>query len=269
MWISGQFFNQDIVSRIRATIQEEPSLSRYALSRRICEWLDWRAPNGHWKDMSCRKALIQLDLRGVIHLPKNPKTYPFQRTASPPPYAIPEEKEIRGSLSDLGPIEIIPIEDRTSPEAKIWKALMERYHYLGAGPLCGAQMRYLARSRDGWVGAWSYSGATWRLKDRETWIGWSESARRAHLPLVLNHSRFLILPTVHVPHLASHLLSQGARRVVEDWKTRYNYAPVLLETFVDPRRFAGTSYAAANWQRIGSTAGRTDGYPNGRVSDGK
>jgi hypothetical protein len=147
---------------------------------------------------------------------------------------------------------------------------MEGYHYLGRGPLCGAQIRYLVRSAvKGWLGGLSFSSATWRLKSRDEWIGWSEGARRANLERVVCNSRFLILPTVEVPNLASHVLSLNVSRLSEDWLERYGYEPVLCETFVDSQRYAGTCYRAANWVHVGQTAGLSAGFSNGKVSTGK
>jgi hypothetical protein len=146
---------------------------------------------------------------------------------------------------------------------------MERFHYLGKGPLCGAQIRYLIESsRYGWVGALAFSAAQWRLKKRDKYIGWTEAARRANLHRVVCNSRFLILPSVHVPNLASHVLSLCMSRLVNDWSERYGYAPVLAETFVDPSRFAGTCYRAASWLQVGQTAARPTAYPNGKVAAG-
>jgi len=145
---------------------------------------------------------------------------------------------------------------------------MSRFHPRVNGPLCGAQIRYVVRSSvHGWLGGLSFSAATWRLKDRDQWIGWSEAARRAHLHQVVCNSRFLILPTVRVPHLASHVLGRTLARLRPDWQERYGYAPVLVETFVEPGQ--GTSYRGANWTRVGQTAARPTPFANGRLSDGK
>ena len=134
---------------------------------------------------------------------------------------------------------------------------METYHYLGSGPLCGAQMRYLIKSRSfGWLGGLAFSAAAWRVEARDRWIGWSEEARREHLSRVVCNSRFLILPQVQVPNLASHVLSLATKRIAKDWTERYGLAPVLLETFVERERFSGICYRAANWQVVGMTQGR-------------
>jgi hypothetical protein len=169
----------------------------------------------------------------------------------------------------LGEISLVAISSRYSKASQIWNGLMERFHYLGKGPLCGAQIRYLIKSSEyGWIGALSFSAAQWRLKERDQYIGWTDAARRANLNRVVCNSRFLILPSVHVTNLASHVLSLCMTRLISDWTERYGYGPVLAETFVDPRRFAGTCYRAANWVRVGRTAGRGTAYPNGKVTEG-
>jgi len=164
----------------------------------------------------------------------------------------------------------VPITSRYSKASREWNQLLDAHHYLGSGPLCGAQIRYLIHSEHyGCVGGLSFSAATWRLKARDQFIGWSERARRQNLQRVVCNSRFLILPTVRVANLASHVLSRCVNRLAVDWHERYGYEPVLVETFVDAGQYTGASYRAANWLRVGETAGRSDGYANGKVSDGK
>lgn len=223
----------------------------------MCQWLDWRSANGKLKEVSCRVALLRLHRRGVIPLPPPAARPP----AGPPPgqarAAIEEPPPIRCSLADLGPVEVVPIGSADSHASRVWNGLMNRYHYLGAGPLCGAQLRYLIHSpRYGWLGGLAFSAAAWRLAARDRWIGWQEPARRKHLDQVLCNSRFLILPQVRVPHLASHVLAGCLKRLGRDWQARYGVAPVLVETFVDRARFKGTSYRAANWLCVGRTRGR-------------
>jgi hypothetical protein len=135
--------------------------------------------------------------------------------------------------------------------------MMDAHHYLKSGPLCGAQLRYLARSeRFGWIGGLSYSACARRVKERDAWIGWTEETRVRNQIFLVNNSRFLIPPTVRVKNLASHLLARCQARLRQDWEAVYGYGPVLLETFVDRDRFAATCYRAANWMRLGSTSGR-------------
>ncbi|MEK6716459.1 MAG: Druantia anti-phage system protein DruA, partial [candidate division NC10 bacterium] len=219
--------------------------------------------------MSCRKALLALHRRGLIPLPVA-DTSRFRRSgAEPPTDRVGETPERSCSLDELGEIRVVAVSSRYSRASARWNGFMDRFHYLGKGPLCGAQIRYLVESaRHGWVGALAFSAALWRLKPRDAYIGWTDAARRANLHRVVCNSRFLILPSLHVPNLASHVLGRCAARLGEDWTERYGYAPVLAETFVDPSRFAGTCYRAANWVRVGQTAARSTPYPNGKVADG-
>jgi hypothetical protein len=270
MQVGGREFGSDLIGRIQATVNAEPGLSRRRLSRRVCEWLDWRAPNGRLQEMSCRKALVELDRRGVVVLPECSRTYAFQRASPRGPAACPDLAPVQGSLGELGEVEVVAVASRYSQPSRVWNALMERFHPLGRGPLCGEQIRYLVRSeKAGWLGALSFSAATWRLAERDAWIGWSEAARRAHLCEVVCNSRFLLLPTVEVPNLGSWTLARCLDRLADDWEARYGVRPVLAETFVDPERFVGTTYRAANWLCIGRTAARPPGFENGKRPEGR
>jgi len=253
--ICGQPFSPALVKRLQGTLDREPGLSRTALSRRVCAWLDWRAPNGRWKEMSCRVALARLERAGMIRRPRG--------GAFPAPPPRPPRRRVRGRkagverrLEELQPVEVMPVGSAESRAARTWNELLDRYHPRGAGLLCGAQMRYAIRSRTGeWLGGLAFSAAAWRVAARDRWIGWSDAARREHLPRVIANSRFLLLPWLHVPHLASHVLGQALRRVGRDWQERYGYKPCLVETFVEAGQ-AGTCYRAANWQALGVTQGR-------------
>jgi hypothetical protein len=238
----------------------EPAISRLELSRRVCQWLDWRSPSGRLQDMSCRKALAQLNRRGVLDLPVRERLYGFERSGSA--YLQVEVPKLHGSLSKLGKVSVDPITSRYSRESKIWFSLLDRYHYLGSGPLCGAQIRYIVKSSiHGYLGALAFSSGAWALRCRDEYIGWTEAARRKNLCRLVGNARFLILPTVKVKNLASHVLSVALSRLPEDWEERYHVRPVLVETFVDPTRFSGTCYKAANWLDVGQSAGRRDGKP--------
>jgi len=268
MQVCGQYFSEGTLQRIQAAVDSAPGLSRRALSRQVCEWLDWRGAHGRVQDMSCRKALAQLDREGIIDLPKCSETYAFQVPATQHEEIVIDWAPVSCSLAKLGEVDLWPVSSRYSQDSRVWNALMSQFHPRGRGPLCGAQIRYVVRSSaHGWLGGLSFSAATWRLKPREEWIEWSEAARRAHLHQVVCNSRFLIRPQVRVPHLASQVLSRALGRLRADWQERYGYAPVLVETFVGPRQ--GTSYRAANWIEIGQTTARATPFPNGRVSDGK
>jgi len=258
MYVCGQHFSRSILDRIRETVRTEPSISRLSLSRRVCEWLNWRSPNGRLQEMSCRKALAKLNQGGVLDLPRQEKTYGFERTGANP--VEPPIAELCCSLRELGEVRVEPVPSRYSKESKIWFALLDRYHYLGSGGLCGAQIRYVVKSsKEGYLGALAFSSGSWALQKRDQYIGWTEAARRANLYRLVTNDRFLILPTVQVKHLASHVLSLALSRLPQDWEGRYQTRPVMVETFVDPSRFAGTCYKAANWVCVGDSAGRRDG----------
>ena len=258
MDVCGQHFSQSILDRIQETVRSEPTLSRLELSRRVCGWLNWRSPSGRLQDMGCRKALARLQQRGLLELPRREGRYGFERArGAPVELAI---AELSCPLRDVGDVTVELISSRYTKASKVWFALLDRYHYLGSGPLCGAQLRYLLQSAThGYLGALAFSSAAWALQARDTYIGWSEGARRTNLPRVVANDRFLLLPTVRVKHLASHVLALALARLPEDWEQRYGMRPVLVETFVDPSRFAGTCYKAANWHYVGATAGRRDG----------
>jgi len=167
------------------------------------------------------------------------------------------EKKWTGKLEKLQPIELSPIGSADSRASREWNQMMSRHHYLGAGPLCGAQMRYLVYSaRYGCLGGLSFSAAAWRLEARDNWIGWSDEARRQNLNRVIANSRFLIVPHVKAPNLASHVLGMAIRRLRRDWIERYGEDPLVVETFVEKHRYRGTCYRAGNWVEVGETKGR-------------
>ncbi len=257
MTICGQEFSPEIVQRIQQTVDDEAALSRGALSRRVCQWLNWRTALGKLKEVSCRVALLKLHRRGLIQLPAaRPGSVPPPRRVRAEPVR-PEAASVEQSLEALQPVSLVRVDGADNPASRIWNDLMNQYHYLGAGPLCGAQLRYLIHSPPyGWLGGLAFSAAAWQLEARDRWIGWSPESRRQHLHLVIANSRFLILPRLRVRNLASHVLGLALKRVRGDWQQRYGYEPVLVETFVDSERFAGTCYRAANWVVVGVTAGR-------------
>ena len=210
--------------------------------------------------MSCRKALAELNRRGILELPRQEKTYSFQKPAATTLEL--DVAELDCSLQDLGEVSVYPVSSRYCKESKIWFALMGKYHYLGNSPLCGAQIRYLVKSSEyGYLGALAFSSGSFGLAARDKYIDWTEAARRANLNRLVCNNRFLILPSVQVKNLASHVLALTLSRLVQDWEQRYGVQPVVVETFVDPSRFAGTCYKAANWTYVGNTAGRRDGVP--------
>lgn len=257
MLVCGQEFSNETIQRIASTVEKEPEISRRELSRRICQWLEWRGYNGKPKLMSCRTAILKLHRRGLINLPKPVFSGSFTPQGKAKGCELEQMSALTGGLEDVGEVELVLVDSRHSKESGIWNGLMDQYHYLKRGPLCGGQLRYLIKSsRWGWLGGLSISGAAWQLEARDKWIGWSVKARKANLPMVVCNSRFLIRPQIKVANLASHVLSLCAQRLRLDWKKRYGYEPVMLETFVDQERYQGTIYQAANWHYVGSSAGR-------------
>ena len=257
MVVCGQEFRPELLDRIEALMRDQPLLSRRGLSRQVCEWLNWRGPDGRLKQMSCRVALLRLHRRGLLHLPQAkawgqrgcPRGAELERFDPIEP--------VCGELAQLGRVEVVLIASRYSRAHRLWRDLMSRYHYLGAGRACGAQLRYLIVSeRHGVVGALGFSAAAWRVDARDRHIGWSDCARVAHLGQVIANSRFLILPQVQVAHLASHALSLCLKRLAADWACRYGISPVLVESFVERGRFRGSCYRGANFVHVGHTAGR-------------
>ena len=260
MLIQGHRYTKTIIDEIKAVINAEPDISRRKLSRKICRLNNWRSSNGNLKEMSCRKALVELENRGIIKLPAAKRVENFARVA--PVRVEADLPVVNCTLNELCKVTVKPITSRYTKESKLWRALLEKYHYLGAGPLCGAQIRYIVESAShGYIGALAFTSATWALKARDDYIGWSERARRANLDKVVLNARFLLVPTVKVANLASHVLSLALSRLPVDWEERYHVRPVLVETFVDPALFPGTCYQAANWRHIGQTSGRRDGKP--------
>ena len=249
--VAGRPVSTELLEELK---QMAGTCSRRQLARHLCQQMDWRSPGGALPLMTARLALQELADQGHLALPP----------AGPGPQRVRPAKvmaetapapALECSLAELGELEVVLVGKGGSALSRQWNELM-RQHYLGPGPLCGAQLRYVVRSARGPVAALSFSAAARRLRGREQWLGWSEAARRENLHLVVNNSRFLILPHVQVPNLASHLLSRVLAGLGDDWQARYGYRPVLVETFVERPRFQGACYRAANWQVIALSSGR-------------
>ena len=250
----GRLFSEQEMRLIRAIIAEDSSRHRFALSQVVCERLHWRRANGQLKDMSCRVAMLRMHRDGLIPLPAPRRrhsngTLHRRRT----PRAEPE-LPIIARVDALPALQVRPLADQR--EAQLWREYVDRYHYLGYTPLPGAQMRYLVTSQRRVLAVVGFGASAWKAAPRDRFIGWSVAQREARLQLVVNNARFLILPWVQVRNLASTVLARSSRRLPDDWQARYGYRPLLLETFVQSDRFAGTSYRAANWTHVGQTQGR-------------
>jgi hypothetical protein len=241
----------DSLAWINARVREDPSLTRYRLAKEVCVRLDLRDAKGRPREMACRKQLLALRRQGRIELPPPRHKPPSPR---PAPAGTPVW-EFAGTLAALGPVSLRPVSGGTQASHD-WNAMLRAHHPQGAGPLCGAQIRYLVVSeKHGLLGGLAVSAAAWRLNARDRWLGWTDAMRGEDLRGVVCNSRFLILPTVRVKYLASHVLGQLTRRIGRDLRDRYGYQPWLMETCVEAAH-AGTCYRAANWIEVGLTAGR-------------
>jgi hypothetical protein len=237
-------------------IGEHPEWSRKRLARELCARWDWRDARRHLKDFAARSFLMKLEAQGHLKLPplqlhqrRAPRTAPQLAGWQPP-------ARWEATFSELGSVTVEPVRAGTPP-ARLWAFYLHTYHYLGLR-VVGENLGYLARDAQGRDLACLLFGApAWRCAPRDRVLAWSESERRARLPTLANNTRFLILPWVRVPHLASHLLGQVARRIAGDWHAKYGHALEWLETFVERDRFPGTCYRAANWQCVGTTTGRS------------
>lgn len=257
MVIQGRWVGPEELVRIRELLTEHGDWHRTRLSRELCGLWGWRNAAGQPKDMACRSLLLKLEARGCIRLPaRRAASVNALRHRSAPMVAHTRDP-ITEPLRDLLPVDIRIVEP-SSEDSGLWRGLMAQYHYLGLRSGAGENIKYLVRDGRGRVlGGLGFAAAAWRCKDRDRFIGWDDGARARNLPHLTNNTRFLILPWVRVPHLASHVLGQIARRIGRDWQQKYGHELCALETFVDRERFAGTCYRAANWLKVGRTTGRT------------
>ena len=240
---------------IRRLIGDHPGASRRALSAKLCEAWQWKQANGAPRDMVCRGLLLMLHRAGEIELPAVRFTphNPLASRARPAPVLV-DTTPLRGPLKELRPLEFRQV--RRSPEEAFCNSLLEHYHYLGYTQPVGEHLKYLVSAAGRPVACLAWSSAPRHLGSRDRFIGWTAEARRKNIRFLAYNSRFLILPWVEVPHLASHVLGRMAAVVAQDWERLYSHPIYYLETFIDPQRFAGTCYRAANWVVLGRTTGR-------------
>jgi len=246
---------EDDLAFIRKLIADHPDLSRWKLSKKLCEAWNWVQANGAMRDMVCRSMMLMLHRRGLIELPavrrvqrnwlverKQIASVEVQQTA------------LQSSFADLGAVELRQV--RRTPEEALFNSLVHQHHYLGYAQPVGEHLKYLAYARGRPIACVAWSSAPRHLGSRDRFIGWSKEERLANIRMLAYNTRFLILPWVRVPHLASHILGRMARVLSTDWQRLYAHPIVFLETFIDPGRFAGTCYKAANWTCLGETTGR-------------
>lgn len=252
----GKSYTTREIDEIRQVIATYRDRSRRFISREICLRWGWRQPNGVLKDMICRGLLLQLEAQGFIELPprrQNPSN-PLPERRKPAMVEV-DQTPIVGKLSNLKPIELLQV--RRTPLEKLYKSLIEQYHYLGYTRAVGEHLEYIAISNGRPVACFGWCSAPRHIGCRDRYLGWSQEQRIKNLCRVVINTRFLILPWVRVPHLASYLLGRMAGRIAGDWQRVYHHEVVWLETFVDPERgFDGTCYKAANWIYLGQTTGR-------------
>lgn len=257
--ISGRRFTRRQLAKVQETVELFKNLSRTELTLTVCEHLDWRTPKGTLKLESCRKLLSYLEEHDVVTLPAKVKQKAHVSVV-PAFEHPPDTTPIQGPLSKIAPVSLKVVSKGKNRER--WKAYLQAYHYLEYKRPFGAHLGYLLVSeklkRD--LGCLVFSAsASWALAPRDRWIGWDEAHRKKLLSLILSNDRFLLFPWVNVPHLASHVLSMATGQIASDWVNAHGYRPVLIETFVDPTRFSGTCYQAANWVHLGQTQGRGRG----------
>lgn len=248
----GRKFSSQQIRWIKDLIKNTVGITRQDLSKRFCETYNWRKPDGGLKDMSCRVAFLKMDKDGVINLPAPKRAYakPGSRTRKS------RRTDHKPAITKGAGQFALQLQLVNRGTSALWNEFVDRYHYLGYKALPGAQLRYFMKAGDQILALLGFGAAAWKTAPRDDFIGWDAGVREQKLHLVVNNARFLILPWVKSKNLASRILSMAARQIADDWQARYNYRPVLLETFVEKRRFAGTCYKAANWICVGDTQGR-------------
>src|SRR5712671_1513311 len=252
----GQTIDGEQIGFLREFIAAHAESSRWKLSRQLCEAMGWKQANGALRDVVCRGLLLMLERAGQIELPpvrrhirgqlRSPRLRPAPVLIDTTPLAM--------TFGALGPVEIQSV--RRSADEQLFNSLLEQYHYLGYEQPVGEHVKYMVWAQGRPVACLAWSSSPRHLGARDRFIGWGLPARKRNLHLIAYNSRFLILPWVQVAHLASHILGRMAARISADWEARYAHPIYMLETFVDPARFRGTCYRAANWRVLGETTGR-------------
>lgn len=265
--IQGRCVTAIDMELIRRLLAENPGWNRSRLSRELCEQWDWRNDKGQLKDMAARTLLLKLERLGQIDLPprQNPGR-PNHRGFAMPETMAHDITPIETDLSRLRPLQIERL-DAGDPQLPLFKFLLHRYHYFGHQQCVGENLKIRVSDRSGCLLACMLFGsAAWKTKSRDEFIGWDRSCRERNLSRLTNNTRFLILPWVRVPHLASHLLSRICHDLSGHWMEKYGHPIELVETFVERDRFRGTCYRAAGWQQVGSTTGRSRNDTNQTLS---
>jgi len=253
MTFSGRDFTSEDIDLIKWTRKKYPQLSRTELARTLCEFLAWTTPAGRGKTRQCTSFIEKLEEEGLIELPPLDTSKRRLGNSKLPDFQI-DTTPIAGELKDLEPIQLEIA--RAGIDLKRWRHYVNEYHMLGDKQVFGSRLAYYIKSNETILGCLQFSASSWALSSRDEWIGWNVQDRKQRLHLIVNNSRFLILPWVTIKNLASKALALAIKQLPEDWLREYCYAPVLLETFVDTSHFAGTCYKASNWIYLGETKGR-------------
>lgn len=251
----GRQVTRDDVALIRELIATRRPASRRALSLALCEAWGWKQANGNPRDMVCRGLLLALQRAGHIELPPPrwlPSRQPVRHRIAP--LAAIDQTPVRGLLAELGPLDLRQV--RRSSEESLFNGLIQAHHYLGYTRPVGEHLKYVVYAGERPLACFAWSSAPRHLGPRDRYLGWSSAVRRQSIHFIAYNSRYLILPWVRVPHLASHLLGRMARMLPGEWERMYDHPVWFAETFVDPERFRGTCYRAANWVYLGQTTGR-------------
>jgi hypothetical protein len=251
----GRIVTPQDIAFIRDLIGENSAATRRRLSELLCEAWQWRQANGALRDMVCRGLLLMLHRAGEITLPaaRYSAAAPFLNRKAPVPVGI-DTTPITGMLCELRPIDLEQV--RRTGDESLFNSLMEHHHYLAYEQPVGEHLKYLVWGQGRPIACAAWSSAPRHLGSRDRYIGWSAQARRRNIRFIAYNTRFLILPWVRVPHLASHILGRMARQLSDDWRRLYSHPVYFAETFIDPARFRGTCYRAANWALMGRTTGR-------------
>gem|GEM_PF-318869 len=253
--IQGRLLTETEINRIRILLRDNPSWNRSRLSGELCRLWNWQRPDGQLKDMACRELLRKLESRNLITLP--PRQLPGPgRLPTIEPVEV-DRGSVSCTFSGIKPVKVVNARSSVEYE-KTFNYLVKEYHYLSYSRPVGQNMKYLILGQnERFLGCLLFGSAAWKVTPRDRWIGWTPDIRERNLGLICNNTRFLILPWIKVPHLASHSLGACLRRLPRDWKHRYGTDIALAETFVDTTRYAGTCYKAANWSKVGQTKGRS------------
>jgi len=254
----------DDIRFIQQVIEQNPSWHRTRLSKELSATWNWRAANGQLKDMACRSLLRKLDAAGHICLPPPRRSANNHLRNKTIPYVPHTASPLHADLKTIAPVQILLA--KTSTHQKLFNCLLAQYHYLGYKGTTGQNLKYLIIDQNNTpLACMLFGSAAWKSAPRDSFIGWNIQTRKRNLQLITNNMRFLILPWVRVPCLASHILGRVAKRICTDWTDKYGHPVHLLETFVESDRFAGTCYKAANWIRLGQTKGRTRNDRHNRI----